>query len=67
MMASAQGLQAQSLQCPYCGEQIEVLIDCSVDSQEYTEDCSVCCRPIILCVESGDAEVLSLEARTEDE
>ena len=67
MMASIQGLQAQSLQCPYCGEQIEVLIDCSVDSQEYTQDCSVCCRPIILCVESCDAEVLSLEARTEDE
>lgn len=67
MMTSSESLQAHDLQCPYCGEQIEVLIDCSVDSQEYTEDCSVCCRPIILCVEICDAEVQSLGARTEDE
>ena len=30
--------------CPYCGESIEILIDISIDSQEYIEDCSVCCR-----------------------
>lgn len=66
-MESVHSLQTHPLQCPYCGEQIEVLIDCSVDSQEYTEDCSVCCRPIILRVEIYDGEVLSLGARTEDE
>ncbi len=32
--------------CPYCGETIEVLIDCSVEQQTYIEDCQVCCRPI---------------------
>ena len=32
--------------CPYCGELISVLIDCSVENQEYIEDCQVCCRPI---------------------
>lgn len=42
--------------CPYCGEAIEVLIDCSVTQQRYIEDCQVCCRPINLDVgvpESG--------------
>lgn len=34
--------------CPYCGESIELLIDCSVEEQEYIEDCFVCCRPIIV-------------------
>jgi hypothetical protein len=35
-----------NVSCPYCGENIELLIDDSVDEQEYYEDCSVCCRPI---------------------
>ena len=32
--------------CPYCGEVIDVLIDCSVQHQNYIEDCPVCCQPI---------------------
>jgi len=32
--------------CPYCGEPIQLIIDCSVAEQEYIEDCQVCCRPI---------------------
>jgi hypothetical protein len=32
--------------CPYCGEQNEVGIDPgSGDSQDYVEDCQVCCQP----------------------
>ncbi len=62
-----QNLQSAFLGCPYCGEQIEVLIDCSVERQEYIEDCSVCCRPIIISVETFQGEVISIEGRTEDE
>lgn len=36
----------RDIQCPYCGETIEVLLDCSVEQQQYIEDCQVCCRPI---------------------
>ena len=36
--------------CPYCGERIELVIDPSVPAQEYTEDCAVCCRPIVISV-----------------
>ena len=39
-------LTPHSIQCPYCGEDIEVLLDCSVAQQSYIEDCQVCCRPI---------------------
>ncbi|MFT5521844.1 MAG: transcription elongation factor Elf1 [Enterobacterales bacterium] len=47
------------IHCPYCGELISVLIDCSVDEQEYIEDCQVCCRPITFKVQStGDEEPL---------
>ncbi|PCJ14529.1 MAG: hypothetical protein COB04_15025 [Gammaproteobacteria bacterium] len=41
-----QALSSQKIACPYCGENISVLIDCSVPDQEYIEDCQVCCRPI---------------------
>ncbi|MCK4833528.1 MAG: CPXCG motif-containing cysteine-rich protein [Gammaproteobacteria bacterium] len=32
--------------CPYCGEDIEILVDNSISESDYYEDCSVCCRPI---------------------
>lgn len=41
-----QALQEQLITCPYCGEMIAVLIDCSVPQQDYIEDCQVCCCPI---------------------
>ena len=33
-------------QCPYCWEQISMLIEPSALEQQYIEDCEVCCRPI---------------------
>ena len=48
----------RSIQCPYCGEMIDVLIDHSVPQQAYIEDCQVCCRPInFSVVVLGDDEV----------
>ena len=39
-------LQQRTVDCPYCGERIDVLIDPSDHQQNYVEDCQVCCRPI---------------------
>ena len=53
-------LEATNIQCPYCWEMIDILVDCSVESQEYIEDCQVCCRPIVIEVavdEQGLPEV----------
>lgn len=55
-----------AIQCPYCWETIEILVDCSVDEQEYTEDCQVCCRPIIISVQM-DAGVPGVQVRSEDD
>jgi len=48
--------------CPYCGEIITVLIDCSVSHQNYIEDCQVCCQPIQfdVIVEPGGVTVTAL-------
>ena len=43
-------METEQIQCPYCGETLEVAIDCSVRRQEYIEDCQVCCQPITLIV-----------------
>ncbi|HWV15663.1 MAG TPA: CPXCG motif-containing cysteine-rich protein [Cellvibrio sp.] len=54
-------LESCAIECPYCGEVIEVLIDCSVPEQNYIEDCQVCCRPINFAVtidERGDPNVI---------
>lgn len=39
-------LPTKVIECPYCGEAIDLLIDDSIETQRYVEDCSVCCRPI---------------------
>lgn len=34
------------VQCPYCGESIEITLDPgSGAEQDYIEDCEVCCQP----------------------
>ncbi len=43
-------METEQIYCPYCGEMLEVAIDCSVRRQEYVEDCQVCCQPITLTV-----------------
>ncbi|WP_461521332.1 CPXCG motif-containing cysteine-rich protein [Porticoccus sp.] len=60
-------LDTTFLECPYCGEQIEMVVDCSIEEQEYIEDCSVCCRPIVIAVVTFDGEIKSIEARSEDQ
>lgn len=32
--------------CPYCGENISMLFEQFSGTQEYIEDCEVCCSPI---------------------
>jgi len=59
-------LQTQITCCPYCGEDIELLVDTSSGGQDYVEDCPVCCRPIECRLEvSGGG--YRLELRRDDE
>ncbi|NIM69861.1 MAG: CPXCG motif-containing cysteine-rich protein [Xanthomonadales bacterium] len=53
--------------CPYCGEPLELLIDCSVAEQRYIEDCQVCCRPMQVHCEAADAGQPSVRVLREDE
>ena len=59
-------LRQSPVQCPYCGESINVLVDCSVTHQDYIEDCQVCCRPIDFSVTVNDEGSLNISASHED-
>ena len=51
-----------NIQCPFCGQRFELIIDTSVTSQRFTTDCEVCCRPFEVIAECVPGEVLSLVA-----
>ena len=60
-------LVEHSINCPYCGEIIAVLVDPGDAGSQYIEDCQVCCRPIIFnLVTTIDGE-LSLSVHDENE
>ena len=39
-------MEEHFFQCPYCWEEISMLLEPSNKEQQYIEDCEVCCRPI---------------------
>jgi len=50
--------------CPYCCQQISMLLDTSVRAQIYVEDCEVCCHPIGVQYTAQDGAVCDFEATT---
>ncbi|NNE03047.1 MAG: CPXCG motif-containing cysteine-rich protein [Eudoraea sp.] len=51
-------------QCPYCWEEISMLLDTSVPAETYVEDCEVCCNPIEISIQFHEQELLSFDARS---
>lgn len=60
-------LSTDLIQCPYCWQMIEVVIDPSEPEQDYIEDCSVCCQPIRLIVTLDEEQNSNVSAMREDE
>ena len=49
--------------CPYCWQEISMVLDTSVRSQKYIEDCEVCCNPIEVRYIVDDEGRIDFEAR----
>lgn len=60
-------LEDFSLQCPNCGEAVDIFVDSSVERQVYVEDCPVCCRPMLLEVNCNELSGISVTASREDD
>lgn len=52
------GSEFHVVECPYCGESFDTLLDLSAGSASYVEDCQVCCQPIEFTVEVDHAGAL---------
>lgn len=61
-------MEEHNIDCPYCGEQLGILLDYSVPEQHYVEDCQVCCCPIVIqVVINHDGELEQLTAIQEND
>jgi transcription elongation factor Elf1 len=49
--------------CPYCWQEISMVLDTSEPHQTYVEDCEVCCKPIEVEYTLQDETVAEFEAR----
>ena len=53
---------SETIQCPFCGQRFELVLDTSLATQRFTTDCEVCCRPFEVVAECTPGEILSLDA-----
>jgi hypothetical protein len=49
-----------SIQCPFCGQKFDIVLDTNIASQRFTTDCEVCCRPIEVVADCEPGEIISL-------
>jgi transcription elongation factor Elf1 len=48
-------------QCPYCWEEISMLLDPSIKQQNYVEDCEICCNPIEVTLQFNNSILESFQ------
>jgi len=48
--------------CPYCWQEISMLLDPDLKNEEYVEDCEVCCRPIVITQVCTEFELISFSS-----
>ena len=59
---------AATVYCPYCNEPVEISLDAGGGgSQEYVEDCQVCCQPWTVSVRYGSDGSASVSVTPLDE
>jgi transcription elongation factor Elf1 len=52
--------QEKFFKCPFCLEKISMILDLSENGQQsYTEDCEVCCNPILITYEASNLKLIS--------
>ena len=49
--------------CPYCWEQISMILDSQEEDSDYIEDCEVCCRPIEIFFRFAGENLVNFEAK----
>ena len=61
-------IENRQITCPYCNALFDTQIDRSAGAQQYTEDCHICCQPILFNIEVGPQfQLTSVTVRNENE
>jgi hypothetical protein len=60
-------IESTSITCPACWETIELDLDLSAGSQTYSEDCSVCCRPMTVRLFVGEEGEFTVDVEAESD
>lgn len=53
--------------CPACWETVTLVVDLSAGSTSYTEDCEVCCRPMVVQVQVDASDNWAVDVYAENE
>lgn len=53
--------------CPYCWQEVSMLVDLSAGGQTYIEDCENCCNPIEISYRVAVGMIIVFEARRADD
>ena len=59
--------EAAEVTCPYCWETIVLELDLSAGGQSYTEDCSVCCQPLLVRLTVAEDGGYAVEVQREND
>ncbi|MEK7781785.1 MAG: CPXCG motif-containing cysteine-rich protein [Verrucomicrobiota bacterium] len=54
---------SENIQCPFCGQRFEIVVDTSMGTNRFTTDCEVCCRPMEVVADCVPGEILSLDVQ----
>jgi transcription elongation factor Elf1 len=55
-------LEEHFFQCPFCWQQISMMLELTAGAQAYVEDCEICCNPISLSYEAEDGALVTFSA-----
>ena len=55
------------IMCPYCGEFQQTDVDISAGSQDYWQDCQVCCCPILFELTVNDEQEFRVIVKRDDD
>jgi hypothetical protein len=60
----SQALTYTNITCPYCYSAFATEIDITAGSQDYYEDCQVCCNPLQLFIQiDADGEITNIDVQ----
>lgn len=52
-------MEEHFFQCPYCWEEVSILLDPSIKNNVFIEDCEVCCNPLEFSVQFENEQLIN--------